>query len=865
MIDSIDDPHHGLPVSGGVSNTAANDGVQIGTNVGTVTVTRAMMPSGSSDESLLRAYLVRLYAACNMLVFGDPLGGRLGRPMELAKVFTMLKVGQGINVTSALESERTCMLLGEPGGGKTTALAFLSLALIEAQTEFLDIGEGSAWARLQDEMWLETSSRITPIPIRVRLKEVSQSLWDGVPEIRHGLLGTEECKRLIILLEEHLQNGTALFLLDGLDEVPIDRLKVVLKLIRDTCSHFRRSRIVISCRTFDYQNDYSSYFDGFPNLTLQRFDLQAQEEFVDRWYSELVRTGRRTEIEAEVKRQNLMLVLREREELRELAQIPLLLALVALVHTEEGGLPSACALLYQRCIRLLLLRWRPTEGINAALDEGRLLTLTTELGYLAHYEEQQKGKTFRGLSREQVRQVAMQFFDRGVKGEKARQRAEQLGLSAAHRLLNSNGLLQQVSYNHYGFAHRTFQEFLAGQYLGVGSRFQKALKHAADPYWRVALLLMAGYGAREGTSLDYLMRLVSVLLKEGRDQIILAAEILVEIGQETLRDKGYDDVLDQTGLWQEVTNHLRDIAFYPIHHPDPGTRNYTAILLDKMDADKRLSLELEHPSYWTQRIQPGPFLMGDDNGKYDEEKPAFISFIQQPYALARYPVTNRQYLHFLEALERRDRRVEAVRRCPAYWPGKSFPSGEGNHPVVGVSWEDACAFALWAEEQLREAQVLHRGETIRLPLETEWERAAAYPVLLKQDDLFNARREYTWGNQPYSETSSDSSPCNTKESGIGSTSVVGIFPQSVVECGAEELTGNVLEWCSSTYEEYPLTSNIAAESIYTHEDYILKTYVLRGGAWNYSQGEARCTCRIQGVASYRNKHVGFRLVRVFSA
>jgi formylglycine-generating enzyme required for sulfatase activity len=56
-------------------------------------------------------------------------------------------------------------------------------------------------------------------------------------------------------------------------------------------------------------------------------------------------------------------------------------------------------------------------------------------------------------------------------------------------------------------------------------------------------------------------------------------------------------------------------------------------------------------------------------------------------------------------------------------------------------------------------------------------------------------------------------PANTRESGIGGTSVVGLFPHGAAACGAEELTGNVWEWCSTADQEYPLPADLAAENI----------------------------------------------------
>jgi formylglycine-generating enzyme required for sulfatase activity len=269
--------------------------------------------------------------------------------------------------------------------------------------------------------------------------------------------------------------------------------------------------------------------------------------------------------------------------------------------------------------------------------------------------------------------------------------------------------------------------------------------------------------------------------------------------------------------------------------------------------------------------------MGDDNGKSDDEKPQFVYHIRQPYALARFPVTNRQYLRFLDALAGRGGREEVaaaeevrhllrqhglspdqMRPRLRFWPGTRYRTGEGNCPVVAISWYAATAFAHWVDIWLHRIGVLHDGETVRLPTEAEWERAAAYPVVIPATDPRAGRREYPWGEW-------DEVPClraNTHESGIGQLSVVGVFPHGAVACGAEDMAGNVWEWCSTPYLRYPLSGDVVAENLQKRTKDA--RYVLRGGSWISDRGGARCASRggLNPVNVYADW--GVRLARTFS-
>jgi len=189
----------------------------------------------------------------------------------------------------------------------------------------------------------------------------------------------------------------------------------------------------------------------------------------------------------------------------------------------------------------------------------------------------------------------------------------------------------------------------------------------------------------------------------------------------------------------------------------------------------------------------------------DEGKPGFY--------MDRHPVTNQAYEEFLQ-----DNPDFAP---PPSWLGRSAPQSLRDHPVVGVSWEDARAYAAWAGK--------------RLPTAEEWQRAAGG----------QQGRRYPWGDQ------FTPGCCNTREAGEGGTTPVGkyspaLHPELVEGAdspyGVADMAGNVWEW---------LADEAGFEGQYRQ---------LRGGAWFYSAEFARIDYNhFWRKPEQRQDVIGFRL------
>ena len=153
--------------------------------------------------------------------------------------------------------------------------------------------------------------------------------------------------------------------------------------------------------------------------------------------------------------------------------------------------------------------------------------------------------------------------------------------------------------------------------------------------------------------------------------------------------------------------------------------------------------------------------------------------IDHDYWIDQYPVTNEKYRAFILAdgygnqaywsVEGWKWKAENNIIVPEYWNDTEW--NKADHPVVGVNYYEAEAYAKWAGK--------------RLPTEREWEKAA------RGED----GREYPWGDE------FDKNKCNSSEAAIGHTTPVTQYPKGVSPYGCYDMAGNVWEWCADWYDE----------------------------------------------------------------
>lgn len=197
-------------------------------------------------------------------------------------------------------------------------------------------------------------------------------------------------------------------------------------------------------------------------------------------------------------------------------------------------------------------------------------------------------------------------------------------------------------------------------------------------------------------------------------------------------------------------------------------------------------------------IGAGEFVMGSDKHKPDE-KPAHKVTLPDFY-IDKFEVTNEQFKKFCD---------ETGHEYPSnpWWDDNYFTKPRA--PVLGVSWDDAAAYAKWAGK--------------RLPTEQEWEKAASW------DPGSQTKRLWPWGD------TADKTRANM--GGTNRTTEVGKFPSGATPYGVHDMAGNVAEWVDSYYQAYPGNDG-------PNSEFGTRNRVVRGGTYKGSADDARTTRRL---------------------
>jgi formylglycine-generating enzyme required for sulfatase activity len=693
-------------------------------------------------------------------------------------------------------------LVGTPGAGKSTLLSYTALQV--------------AHRSLADD--------VPCVPLVMRAKDLVElnysSLLDYIRAVVKGCVksGGSQISGVMTHSEEFGGPNTQL-LIDGVDELKRDDRQRLRQLVRIFETEYPDATVTLCSRPNGYD---PTLWEGYRKMMVLPLEVLSARQYVEKFADSS-------------NRERLLALLSSSERLRELAQVPFMLALMCSYEGNGSGLPLRRAGLIQACVKSLLRR-RPLSG-TAGLDHDDLEMC------LANVSERLFRLNSSGGHGESEFVFALQacIAERPTRAPMVS--AADQAMRALDEIIERTGLLQRDG-DDIDFVHRSIWEYFVA--VALGWRELEALDDVAGaPAWEEPIRLMIGLAperrvhllmsrlwgknpalalraaAESAFRLERRLRQLLSLMPPG-EAAALVRDLGVLLDDRTARGANERLVLDTLQvllpeakncevLWEGLNVLLR------VGDREEEARELLLKVFRFDEASHRLErlIATDASAARFVSVSSGKFLMGNDSeGRSVDEGPSHVVQVST-FSISATTVTNatRQLFPF-------EIGSEDDARSPT-----------DAHPMIGVTWYEAIVLAIWFG--------------CRLPTEAEWEyacRAGGHDDFQLFDEVLIP--EYAWyaGN------------AENMTHPVG-----GLRPNSF---DLYDMLGNVREWCWDWF-----SGRYYAEC--AHQGTVTDPLgpgtgsqkVLRGGCFDWNTANLVPTYRNSNLPNNRGFQNGVRLVR----
>jgi len=690
-------------------------------------------------------------------------------------------------------------LIGDPGSGKSTTLGRLAY-------EFARVAEEAGWG-------------LIPVLLDLATVRLGESFEQALTASTLSALGSEN---------KAVLRRDVVYIIDGLNETSHMVVGQIVGWLHDNPD----ARVIVACRKFDYldrtlplrridilpldvgqinafighflqdEADQSRLFWGLAgseaNAVWRWFkrsdDLPTFENF---WYGQV---GTAYSYEIERKRisdlQAAVTLNTSLPGVLEVVRNPFLLYVAIIAYLNDENLPDSRTELLQAFAGIMLERgtWTGT-GIydtKSVANNRTVLNRAEELLQELAFEITQKGFST-GIEAESLRTLLLEIVSAPLVEE---------FLNEARR----SGILEWSTATSatIRFRHQLIQEYFASIKLG------KLVKSgsSADYFWPSA-------NWWEVTPWDEVL----LFLAGSMDDVTALVEWLTPVNPSLAYR-----------CTQVPGVAVESFVLQMLYEPGPSSRScpvararWGRIL--SAAGDNRAGVGLDEagmPDIVWVKVPPGTYDLGGDDSLRELGLflPPTTVEITHEYYIAKYQVTYAQFGAFVTSGYRDDSFWTAEglawrgdQEHPRLWDEPQY--AYSNHPVVGVTWFEAIAFAKWLS--LTCQPLSSEGWEISLPTEAEWEVACRWPD----------GRKYAWGNKYLPGIANIDETYQGYNIGpyfLRHTTAVGLYERGKNALGAYDMCGNVWEWTLSKWDTPYLAADENSLVGYEHR-------VVRGNSW----------------------------------
>ena len=353
------------------------------------------------------------------------------------------------------------VLLGDPGGGKTTASTVI--------------------------MHHFATSPDCTVPFIVILREFASDGKTDKSVVEHlqSRLNTKyQCGAPEGTVERLFESGKALVVFDGLDELLDTSLRRdVADAVTLFCNRYPLARVLVTSRSVGYDQ---AALDPrtFSEWEIAGFDDDRVREYVNKWFKQ------DESLDEKSAQEWSDAFVEESNDVSDLRTNPLLLALMCIIYRGEQSLPKNRPAVYEKCATMLFEKWDSHRRIHSSLQVGPLVD--PAMKYLAYWmivnPDTSEGVTESRLVGETTTYLKTRTFEDELEAEAAAR--EFVEFCRGRAWVFSDVGTTADGEPLYRFTHRTFMEYFAAYHLARRNDSPEKLgrqlaKRVANAEWDV--------------------------------------------------------------------------------------------------------------------------------------------------------------------------------------------------------------------------------------------------------------------------------------------------------------------------------------------------------------------------------------------
>ncbi len=295
-------------------------------------------------------------------------------------------------------------------------------------------------------------------------------------------------------VHRQLQEGRAIVLVDGIDEVPVPLRASVYAWLDELVATYPLARFIVTSRPYAASKDDLPARERLKEAQVLPMDLSAIETFITQWHRAVAANLQDAQEQHDLHEAatHLIAEIRATPTQQQLATNPLLCAMLCALNRERHQqLPSNRVALYEACCELLIERRDRERRISladypaAALSYEQKSLLLSDLAYWLMRNGQTEATIETVDKRLTHRLGGMVGAPRNLRGADARL-----------LFIERSGILREPVKGAIDFTHRTLQEFLAAKAIVDENDIPLLVQHAHDDQWREVVLLTVGLASR---------------------------------------------------------------------------------------------------------------------------------------------------------------------------------------------------------------------------------------------------------------------------------------------------------------------------------------------------------------------------------